>query len=68
MMDWQDNPQDYKVTSAARREGGQHVGLPRCKVRVEHIPTGIAAECEARSQHRSRKICMEMIEWALAEI
>jgi len=66
-MDWQDNPQDYEVTCPVRRGGGQHVGTSS-KVKVVHIPNGLTAECEARSQHKSRKICMDMIEWGLSEL
>ena len=66
-MDWQQNPQDYEVTCPARSKGGQHVGISS-KVKVVHLPTGISAECEARSQHKSRQICMEMIEWGISEL
>lgn len=42
--------------------GGQQVGLSIVRVRCEHIPTRIAAECESeRSQHHNRRIAKEMV-------
>ena len=57
---------DLKITCPDADVGGQHVGIST-RVRVEHMPTGIAAECEERSQHRSRNTCISMIEWGLLE-
>ncbi len=45
--------------------GGQHAGSPRSAIMVTHIPTGISATVELRSQHRSRQVACEMIEAAL---
>ena len=44
---------------------GQTVGTPNYPVRVTHMPTGIQATACARSQHISRQIAMEMVEWGL---
>lgn len=46
--------------------GGQHCGTPNYPIRVTHLPSGLRAECGwERSQHKNRKIAMEMVEWAL---
>jgi protein subunit release factor B len=45
--------------------GGQHVGYTSTPIKVTHLPTGISATVEMRSQHRSRQIAIEMIEAAL---
>lgn len=44
---------------------GMCVGVTSPAVRITHVPTGTVAEVHARSQHQSRNIAMEMIEWAL---
>lgn len=46
-------------------QGGQHVGWTSTPIRVTHLPTGISATVEMRSQHRSRQVATEMIEAAL---
>lgn len=49
--------------------GGQHVGTFNYPIRVTHVPTGLRAECGwERSQHKNRKIAMEMVEWALIQL
>lgn len=49
--------------------GGQQVGCPNYPIRVTHVPSGIRAECGwERSQHKNRKIAMEMVEWALINL
>lgn len=46
-------------------QGGQHCGTI-CHVKVTHIPTGIFAVVGTeRSQHRNRRIAVDMIEAAL---
>lgn len=45
--------------------GGQHVGYTSTPIKVTHLPTGISATVEMRSQHRSRQVAVEMIEAAL---
>jgi protein subunit release factor A len=58
--------EDLKVEAVDNRpRGGQHVGYTSLPVKVTHIPTGISATVEMRSQHRSRQIAVEMIEAAL---
>jgi protein subunit release factor A len=46
-------------------KGGQHVGTTDTSVKVIHVPTGLTATVSARSQHKSRLIAMEMIQWGL---
>lgn len=55
--------EDLKITALNKSpQGGQHVGSQSPGVRVEHIPTGIAVECETkRSQMRNRDVCIEVI-------
>ena len=61
-------PEDCKAEAAyPQPKGGQHVGTGSPAVRVTHLPTGTIAVFEGRSQHHSHKVCMEMIEWALAQ-
>ena len=48
-----------------KAKGGQHVTITASEVRVTHLPTGISATVDARSQHRSRKVAIEMLEAAL---
>lgn len=48
---------------------GQQAGYPNYPIRVTHTPSGIRAECGwERSQHKNRKIAMEMVEWALINL
>lgn len=58
------NQEDLIISSLKRtRPVGQHVGYVSAGVRVEHIPTGIAVECDSeRSQMRNREVCMGVIE------
>lgn len=58
---------EYKIESELPNEGrgGQHVGMYSPGVTVTHIPTGLKAFARARSQHHSKTIAMEMIEWGL---
>ncbi len=44
---------------------GQHVGYTITPIKVTHIPTGLVAIAECRSQHKSRQVAIEMIEAAL---
>jgi protein subunit release factor A len=59
-------PDELKVEAVyPESQGGQHVGYTSAPVRVTHVPTGISATVEMRSQHRSRQLAIEMIECAL---
>lgn len=53
--------EDLKVEVMRRPPGGQHVGT-ETGIRITHLPTGLMAECKTeRSQHRNRRIAMDMI-------
>lgn len=57
---------DLKVEPwSPRPPGGQQVGVAT-GVRVTHLPTGLEAVCNTdRSQHRNKRIAVQMIEAAL---
>jgi protein subunit release factor A len=62
------NPVDLFIEAINEHEkGGQHVGITRCPIRVTHIPTGLMAQAECRSQHRARMVAVRMIEQALTD-
>jgi len=63
-------PEHLKIeTLDPTPKGGQHVGIIPRGVKVTHIPTGLFASCSVeRSQMRNRDVCLEMIEYGLAEI
>lgn len=62
--------EEFEVTDIQERhQGGQHVGVPYSIIKVLHKPTGIYAVCGTeRSQMRSRKVAMEMVEYGLMAI
>ena len=64
------NPEDLKVdTYRSSGAGGQHVNKTESAVRITHLPTGIAVQCQTeKSQHQNRAICWEMLRSKLYEL
>lgn len=61
---------DLKIENISQRlYGGQSGCHTSSNIKVTHLPTGIYAVCgHERSQHKNRKVAMDMIEYGLNSI
>lgn len=59
---------DQFIIEVVDERKGVKVSLSSNRIKVTHVPTGLVAIAECRSQHHSRHIALSMVQYGLVEM